>query len=221
MILLIKRLLVKLRHANKKVFFKAKTNISLSSTFEGQNIINKSSSFSGYLGWGSYIGAECKIDAKIGRFCSIAGNVHTINGFHPSSIQVSTHPAFFSTARQNGTTFVKKSKFKELRYSDEENKYAVVIGNDVWIGYGAKILAGVKIGDGAIVAAGAVVTKNVEPYSIVGGVPARVIAKRFEDDDINFLLAIRWWDKPLEWIEKNAECFSDIKEFRSHIEGKL
>lgn len=216
----IKRNLIKLRNFRKKIYLREKTNVGMSTIFEGQNVINKGSVFSGYIGWGSYIGVDCNINAKIGRFCSIAGGVRTINGFHPSAIQVSTHPAFFSTARQNGITFVKSSKYNEHRYADEENKYSVIIGNDVWIGYGAKIMAGIKIGDGAIVAAGAIVTKDVEPYSIVGGIPAKIISKRFQDQEIDFLLNLRWWDRPLEWVQKNADYFSNINDLKKHIEGE-
>ena len=77
-----------------------------------------------------------------------------------------------------------------------DNKGDIVIGNDVWIGFEAVILAGVTIGDGAIIGARAVVTKDVPPYTIVGGVPARPIRKRFSDEDIAALLALKWWDLP-------------------------
>ena len=76
------------------------------------------------------------------------------------------------------------------------NKGDIVVGNDVWIGFEAVILAGVKIGDGAIIGARAVVTKDVPPYSIVGGVPAKTIRKRFSDEDIATLMALKWWDLP-------------------------
>ena len=81
-----------------------------------------------------------------------------------------------------------------------DNKGDIVVGNDVWIGYEAVILAGVTIGDGAIVAARAVVTKDVPPYTIVGGVPAKPIRKRFSDGEIAQLQALRWWDWPEEKI---------------------
>ncbi|MBU9735538.1 CatB-related O-acetyltransferase [Lachnospiraceae bacterium ASD5720] len=93
---------------------------------------------------------------------------------------------------------------------------AVIIGNDVWIGDGAQIIGGHKIGDGAIVAAGAVVTKDVLPYSIVGGVPAKIIRFRFEKDDINYLMQLKWWDKDREWIEKHAAYFENIKLLRQY-----
>ena len=80
------------------------------------------------------------------------------------------------------------------------------IGNDVWIGYEAVILAGVTIGDGAIIGTRAVVTKDVPPYTIVGGVPAKVIRKRFSDDVISALLKTKWWDWPADKIAKNIEA---------------
>ena len=84
-----------------------------------------------------------------------------------------------------------------------DNKGDIVIGNDVWIGYEAVILAGVTIGDGAIVGARAVVTKDVPPYTIVGGVPARPIRKRFPEETIARLMEIKWWDWPRERIARN------------------
>ena len=79
-----------------------------------------------------------------------------------------------------------------------------IIGNDVWVGYNATIMAGVNIGDGAIIASNATVTRDVEPYSIVGGNPASLIRKRFSDDEIASLLQLKWWDKDIEWITQNV-----------------
>lgn len=87
-----------------------------------------------------------------------------------------------------------------------DNKGDIVIGNDVWIGYKAIILAGVKIGDGAIIGTGALVTKNIPAYSIVGGIPARVIRKRFSEDIINKLKFLKWWDWPKEKIMRNISA---------------
>lgn len=81
-----------------------------------------------------------------------------------------------------------------------DNRGDIVIGNDVWIGYEAVILSGVTIGDGAIIGARAVVTKDVPPYTIVGGVPAKPIRKRFSDEDTAQLLELKWWDWPVEKI---------------------
>ena len=79
----------------------------------------------------------------------------------------------------------------------------IIIGNDVWIGYEAVILAGVTIGDGAVIGSRAVVTKDVPPYTIVGGVPAKTIRRRFDEDTIRELLRLRWWDWPEEMIKEN------------------
>ncbi|MFT6131261.1 MAG: virginiamycin A acetyltransferase [Neolewinella sp.] len=81
----------------------------------------------------------------------------------------------------------------------------VMIGNDVWIGYNATIMAGVIIGDGAIIATNATVVKDVPPYTIVGGNPAREIKRRFDAETVQELLALKWWDKPLEWITANVK----------------
>ena len=82
----------------------------------------------------------------------------------------------------------------------------IVIGNDVWIGYEAVILAGVTIGDGAVIGSRAVVTKDVPPYTIVGGVPAKTIRRRFDEDTVEKLLGLRWWDWPEEVIKENISA---------------
>lgn len=87
-----------------------------------------------------------------------------------------------------------------------DNKGDIIIGNDVWIGYEAVILAGVSIGDGAIIGARAVVTKDVPPYTIVGGVPAKPIKKRFSDETISSLLSIQWWNWSKEKISENIKA---------------
>ena len=175
--------------------------------FEGNNRIGGSTFFSGKMGYGSYMGQRNNICADIGRYCSIGSDVKTVNGFHPVSEYVSTHPAFFSTKKQAGFTFVKEDSFCEC-------KDRVSIGNDVWIGDSAVIFAGVKIGDGAIIAAGAVVTKDVSPYTVVGGVPAKEIKKRFSDEEIRLLLKLEWWNKPTGWISENADKFSSIENIK-------
>lgn len=85
--------------------------------------------------------------------------------------------------------------FDQIKYVDEEKKYFVEIGNDVWIGNNVLIMDGIRIGDGAILAAGSVIAKDVEPYTIVGGVPAKFIRKRFKDSEIDFLLDFKWWER--------------------------
>lgn len=90
----------------------------------------------------------------------------------------------------------------------EVNKGDTVIGNDVWIGQGAVFLPGVRVGDGAIIAAQSVVTADVPPYAIVGGNPARIIRTRFDEETVAFLLALKWWDWPIEKITEHADALA-------------
>lgn len=214
---LLKRLILKLKFG-KKVHFKLGANVTLSSIFEGNNTINKQSTFHGELGYGSYIGSNCFVIAKVGRYSSISDYVSVAEGKHPSKTFVSTSPVFYARRHDSVKCFVNENLFEEQNYAIPEKKISAVIGNDVWIGRNVLILQGVKIGDGAIVAAGSVVTKDVEPYSIVGGVPAKEIRKRFSDSEIEFLLKLEWWNKPLEWIKDNALLFSNINEFKNKLE---
>ena len=185
------------------------------SSFEGNNYVGHLSHINDCkVGRMTYIGSKCSIlHTKIGRFCSIAGDVKIIFGKHPIQTWVSTHPAFYSNNNVCGMSFTQENLFDEFDYVDEKKHYMVEIGNDVWICANVLITGGVKIGDGAVILAGAVVTKNVAPYSIVGGVPAKEISKRFSDDEIDFLLKTKWWEQDLEILKKNADRFQNIKEF--------
>lgn len=209
----IQLLYYKLKYIRKKVHFGRRCYINgFDTSFEGYNKIGNYSVFHGFLGFASYIGNNCEIDGSIGRFCSISSNVHVVMGAHPTRTFVSSHPAFYSMKCQSGFTFAKKQLFEESLYADE-HKHQVVIGNDVWIGYGVTLLSGVTIGDGAIIATGSVVTSDVAPYTIVGGIPAKTIRKRFDDSSIQKLQALKWWNRDINWIEKNSDFFSDIDEF--------
>lgn len=186
---------------------------------EGMNIFHRNVTFRGKIGYGSYIGNGCNLNANIGRYCSIASNVKTITGTHPTRKFVSTHPSFFSVREQAGFTYVSSNRFQEDITVDPEGHLAE-IGDDVWIGNNVLILPGVHIGSGAIIAAGAVVTKDVAPYSIVGGVPARMIRLRFDEKQIKELLEIKWWNKPKEWIEHHSDLFTDINDFLSEVNSE-
>lgn len=133
----------------------------------------------------------------IGKFCSIAcGAKFLFNSANHSMTSLSTYPfPIFYEEWEHG-----------LWASEAwDNKGDIVIGNDVWIGYEAVILAGVTIADGAIIGARAVVTKDVPPYTIVGGVPAKTIRKRFSDDTIASLISLKWWDLPPQEISKRIK----------------
>lgn len=128
----------------------------------------------------------------IGKFCSIAcGAKFLFNSANHSLQSASTYP--FPIFYEEWSHGINADKAWD-------NKGDIIIGNDVWIGYEAVILAGVKISDGAIIGTRAVVTKDVPPYAIVGSVPAKIIRKRFSDDIIKKLLDLKWWDLPPEKI---------------------
>ncbi|KNY29921.1 CatB-related O-acetyltransferase [Pseudobacteroides cellulosolvens] len=131
----------------------------------------------------------------IGKFCSIAcGAKFLFTSANHTLKSLSTYPfpLFFEEWKLN----------KEHVKSAWDNKGDIAIGNDVWIGYEAVILSGVHIGDGAIIGTRAVVTKDIPPYTVVGGIPAKEIKKRFNDETINKLQQIQWWDWSFEKIQQ-------------------
>ena len=183
--------------------------------FGGYNLICHDSQLGGCeLGLLSYVGAHVHLShVKVGKYSSIGPGVQTVVGNHPTKTYVAMHPAFYTDRKFAGMQISQKQTFEEYSYVDEQKKWLVVIGNDVWIGANAKILNGCRIGDGAVVAAGAVVTKDVPPYTIVGGVPAKPIRTRFTEEQIEFLLRFKWWERDVEWIREHAEEFADIDQF--------
>lgn len=163
------------------------------------------------LGTGTYLGDGTVIsnpeETTIGKFCSVSHQVYigpTAHSLH----YLTTHS--FVSQEDNGTidNVIRVPKENLVR-SEFETSKPVIIGNDVWIGLRAIIMAGVKIHDGAVVASGAVVTKDVPPYAIVAGVPARVIKYRFPQEVIQELLELRWWDFPKDFIVTLP--FSDVE----------
>ena len=132
----------------------------------------------------------------IGKFCMIASDVTFImNGGNHLTNSITSYP--FAVFEKDWAAAMDGKKYP--------NKGDTIIGNDVWIGYEATIMPGVKIGDGAIIAANSTVTKDVEAYAIVGGNPASEIKKRFAESQINKLLEIKWWDWDIEMITKNVQ----------------
>lgn len=146
----------------------------------------------------------------IGKFCSIAcGAKFLFNSANHTFRSLSTYPF---------PLFFEEWGLDKKKVTDSwDNKGDIVIGNDVWIGYEAVVMAGVTIGDGAVIGARAVVTKDVLPYTIVGGIPAKPIRKRFSEETISALLALKWWDWPKEKIAQKIEaiqsgCVEQLRE---------
>jgi acetyltransferase-like isoleucine patch superfamily enzyme len=142
--------------------------------------------------------------AKIGKFCSIAANVTIGPGIHKID-SVSTHPAFYLKDTPLLKVFVKEDLFVPFKLT--------TIGHDVWIGINAVLIDGVTIGTGAIIASGAVVTKDVPPYAIVGGVPAKVLRFRFGQIEIEKLLLSQWWMNTDEVLNKESRNYLDVINF--------
>lgn len=145
-------------------------------------------------------------NCSIGKYCSIARNViigvddHNIHFLTTSPIITDKHYGFIQTS------------------VSEPQKKLVQIGNDVWIGINAIIMRGVTIGDGAVIAAGSVVTKDVEPYSVCGGVPAKHIKYRFSKEIIDKLLIIKWWNWDVEKIKSNINFFYNADDFHHFLD---
>jgi len=192
------------RSRNLKIGYLSKC---VSCSFGNYNTIYKNVSLNTVLlGDFTYVSDGTKISkAKIGKFCSIGPDCKIGLGKHPSSKFVSTHPVFFSMLKQAQVSFSNKNRFEEF---EEIN-----IGNDVWVGANAIILDGVTVSDGVIIGAGSVVTKDIPPYAIVGGIPAKIIKYRFERNEIDKLLKIKWWDMDLDYLRKNYKKLHDIKKF--------
>lgn len=225
MLKLLKKFLWKIRtglykyHLRKKVVFDPHTQISCNTVFEGGNRVARGATVvNSSIGFGTLIAPDINItNTKIGRYSMIGSEI--IRGRHPVD-WVSTHPAFYSLQKQCGFTYVTEQLYEENKYADDKNKISVIIGSDVWLTRETKVVEGVTIGDGAVVLNGAVVTKDVPPYAIVGGVPAKIIRYRFDSDTIDWLLELKWWDKDEEWIKAHAPYFSDPQKLREVLEAE-
>ncbi len=162
----------------------------------------------------------CPLAKSIGRYCSISATAKIWNN-HPMEC-ITTSPIldvlsfFYPMYKSYKPTVEKYGLYVEntaYEASPLRNNELVIIGNDVWIGANVCVLPGVKIGDGAILAAGAIVNKDVEPYEIVGGVPAKHIKYRFSKDEINILLRVKWWDWTSEEFNENINLLANPKLF--------
>jgi len=189
------RLIKKLNAAGNSVSFDS--SVTEKTVLEGKNKIRHATVNDSEIGYLSYVGSGSFLPkTKIGRYSSIAFNVVVEPATHSTDL-VSSHP-HFETNEQFLTT---------------ENGYYCEIGNDVWIGRNVLIKGGVKIGDGAVVGMGSIVTKDVPPYAIVAGCPAKLIRYRFDEETVKKLLGTKWWERAPEEIESRKDLFGDPDAF--------
>lgn len=160
------------------------------------------------MGSFSYVSNDSMlINVEVGNFCSIGPHVQIGLAPHPSRIFVSTYPAFYSNYNEGCPLSFRENKI----FDDSVPK--TDLGNDVWIGSNVTIPGGIQIGTGAIVATGSVVVKDIPPYAVVGGSPAKIIRYRFSEEQIKLLLELEWWDWPIEKIRQHVDDFSDVEKF--------
>lgn len=138
--------------------------------------------------------------SRIGKYCSISRNVRIGLGEHPTNL-ISTNSIFYREQKNS----IRKDWVRPISFTERKE---IIIGNDVWIGEFATIKGGVKVGDGAVIATRALVTKDVPPYAIVGGVPAKVLKYRFDEDVIKELLEIQWWNLSENEIKSKLDVFT-------------
>jgi acetyltransferase-like isoleucine patch superfamily enzyme len=193
------------------------TKIALFVVLQDAQVDKKAAIYSGTkfyrssIGRYSYIGRNCFItDATIGAFTSIAGDCYIGGTPHPLD-WVSTSSVFHKWEN------VFKKNFARHEF---QIFYPTIIGNDVWIGERAMIKPGLTIGDGAVIGMGSVVTKDVGPYEIWAGNPARLIRKRFDEETIETLLKTKWWEKSEDEIQALAPHMTNAEEFIREVEGK-
>ena len=179
----------------RKTKYTIKTIINKRTFFEGKNKVGAGDYSNSFFGFGS-VSASSLPNCKIGKYSSIGRDCHIVPAFHDYK-NFSTSSIFF------------KSQIIKT-----QNGYYAEIGNDVWIGSNVLIKGGVVIGDGAVVGMGSIVLKDVPPYSIVAGVPARIIRMRFNETQILKLLKMKWWDKQFSLIREMSR-YKCVDEFIS------
>ena len=162
------------------------------------------------IGRYSYLYGTAAVNADIGAFCSIAAGSSIGGGSHPTD-WVSSSPVFYKGKN------VLKTNFSQNEYTEFKQ---TTIGNDVWIGAKCNIKGGITIGDGAVIGMGSIVTKDVPPYEIWAGNPAKCIRKRFDDETVEKLLETKWWELPDEKLKELGDLFNDPKKLIQHLEEK-
>lgn len=209
---------MRLKHRGR-VHFPYSAVIGKNAEFEGCNAVGERSEFAGRMGMYSYMSKDCDMFASVGRFTSIGDNVRTVMYRHPVTYPyASTSPMFYSTLKQCGVpNFADRQMFGERMMKDAQHGCAVAIGNDCWINSHVTLISGITVGDGAVVLAGAVVTRDVPPYAIVAGIPAKVIKYRYSEADIKWLMDKQWWNMPAERLQEHWQDFCDIDRLKSAL----
>lgn len=183
--------------------------------FENFNVVRKFARLRDVtMGRQSYVGRGAQVyHVDIGRFCSIGPEVIIGPGEHPIKGVVSSHPSFYSLLNQTGKRYTDAQKFDEFPRT--------IIGNDVWIGARAILRTGVKIGNGSVIASGAVVTQDVPSYSVVGGVPAKFIRNRHDEDLKEMIESLQWWNWTDEQLKEHAQLFTETEKFYQYFKRKF
>ncbi|MFD4705094.1 CatB-related O-acetyltransferase [Gottfriedia sp. NPDC058432] len=210
-----KRILFNYRNREKKAIIHPNVIFNNKTILHGNNVIYHNTQINdSVIGYGTYISKNCRLpNSIIGNFCCIGSDVKIVFGQHPIKKYVSMHPAFYSTKRQAGFTYVSNDKFEEHKYVNKESKKSISIGNDVWIGQNVLIMEGVQIADGSVIGSGAIVTKDTEPFSINLGIPAQIRGYRFSEEQRQFLSTIKWWENCESWLIENNKYFEDVELF--------
>jgi acetyltransferase-like isoleucine patch superfamily enzyme len=208
---LARHLLVRFRNKEARIAFSARVSLD-TRLAKGVRVHPGAQIGACTIGRYTYVGARCQIGrTSIGSFTSIGGEVLCGLASHPVHF-VSTYPGFYSNRSSGATWFGSFLPFEDSR--------PVSIGSDVWIGARAVILGGIRIGHGAVIGAGAIVTRDVADYAIVAGIPAKLIRYRFDPDLRARLLQSRWWDAPEATLTKGAPFVNDPEAFLEAVAPK-
>lgn len=198
----------KVKSSRAEVAFNSRVSLD-TELGKGVKVLSDTKLGSCTIGDFSYIGTGCDIERTlIGRFTSIAPEVICGMGSHPLNF-ISTYPGFYAKNNSGSVWFGSIHQTEEF--------LPVEIGSDVWIGTRVIIRGGIKIGNGVVVAAGAVVTKDIPDYAIVGGIPAKVLKYRFDNDLIKDLLDSKWWDLPENKLRELSKYANNPRVFLNHI----
>jgi acetyltransferase-like isoleucine patch superfamily enzyme len=215
-VFLLKRWIV--RRRNPDCTIESGVRVSLDSHLSAPSRLHENVSFvDSEIGSYSYVGPNSVLDhAVVGRFCSIGSNVRIVYGRHPSRDFISSSPIFYSSQGQCGSSWLEENSdiFNEYKLVDGKS---IRVGNDVWIGEGVLLLEGISIGDGSVIAAGSIVVGDVDPFSIVGGNPAKLIRYRFDDDERETIAASCWWNASEDIIKKSMHLCNTASLFIEEI----